>query len=754
MRRTDPKKIEVPGHSPNTSATGRSKYTIAFFTVAAVIIGMLSWAYATHFDNPFEFDDDHTIERNPSLDTLDIQLFFTDASTFSVLPSNQAWRPGITIVNSIDTIRSGGVPDPVKFHQHIFASYILLGILIYFMLLGLVKKVFPEVKWANMAALLATGFFMLHTANAETVNYIISRSDIISTLFVVLAFVLFMYSEVCRNYLLYLIPMLVGYLFKETTIMFAPLLLVFCLLFTPSVRKDLLGIILAFASAAAMFFIGKGMTGSEWNSGGGDPFLYLCTQAFVIVHYFFTFILPMSLSVDTDWTYVMSPFDTRVLAGAAFIIALLVLAIRWSRKPETRLAAFGIFWFFIALAPTSSIFPFAEVLNDHRIFFPFIGLVMVALNFGVLLFRRYELAGKPVMRAAILGFVGLLMIAHTIGTRQRCEVWGSSETLWKDATEKSPLNGRAWMNYGLALMRHNTDSALIAFHKTADLMPGYVYGHVNLAIAYNLKGNLAEAQNHYTIAMNCDSTNPEALYFYGQWLLQQNRVEEGLRTLRAGLYHSPRHPAINQLLAAWSGSDAGSSLQLALERADKDPTPENLLALSLEWYNAGEYLQCALTAEKAAQIRPDYNLAWNNVCAGYNKVGEFDKAVAAGKKAVELAPADQLSNGNLAAALSEQARFKQLTDAATTAPAYDKWILLSLEWYKVNNFRKSLEAAEEAVKMNPNDATGYNNVCAAANRVGEFDRAIEAGEKAVALRPEWELAKNNLAEAKRLKGTK
>lgn len=737
----------------DSSSAGTTPYGVPFIITAVAILALLAWSYAKHFDNPFEFDDDHTIQRNTALDTLDIPAFFTDATTFSVLPSNQAWRPGVTIVNSIDTIRSENrVPDPAKFHDHIFVTYLLLGVLLYFMLLWLVRVSFPATQWVHIAALLATGFFMLHTANAETVNYIISRSDISSTLYVVLAMVMVMYSETCRKYLLYIIPVVIGFFFKETALIFAPLFVVFCWLFLPPVKKNGTGIVASFAVGAVLYWISQKMRGGDWSSGGGDAFLYLCTQAFVIVHYFFTFILPANLSADTDWTLVPSPLDTRVLAGATFILVLIWLAVRWSKRSETKMATFGIAWFFLALAPTSSVFPFAEVMNDHRIFFPFIGLVIVALNFGVLLFLRYETAAQSTRKVITLVCIGGLLLAHAIGTRHRCEVWGSSETLWKDVTEKSPANGRGWMNYGLAIMPRNVDSAMIAFSKTVELMPGYVYGRVNLAIANDRKGNVAEAQNQYNIAMLCDSTNPEALYFYGEWLLRQNRIPEGLKVLRAGQYHSPRHPGINALLAAWNGSNAHSMLEVAMENAEKNPTPETLLALSLEWYNAGEYLQCVRAAEKAAELKPDYYKAWINICAGYNKLGEFDKAVVAGKKAVQLEPNDPLSNGNLAAALNEQARFKSLTDDAATAPTHAKWMTLSLEWYTVGNYRKSLEAAEKAVQLNPNDASGYNNICASANRLGEFDRAIEAGEKAVKLQPDWELARNNLAEAKRLKG--
>jgi protein O-mannosyl-transferase len=727
-------------------------FTAPFWIAAACIAGLLFWAYANHFDNEFEFDDDHCIVRNSSLDTLDIAKFMTEPYTYSVLPPNQAWRPGITILNSIDTIRSGGVPVPQKFHSHIFASYVLLGVLVFFMLLYLLRHVFPAVKWTHWVALFGTGFFWLHTANAETINYIIARSDSQSTLMIVLAMVLFMYSEFARRYFLYIIPMAIGFLIKESAIMFAPILFVYCWLFTDSLKKNRTGIILCFVAAGILYYISRKMTPETWVSGGENSFLYLCTQAFVIVHYFFTFLLPVNLSADTDWTYVTSPFDTRVLIGALFIAVLLWLAFRFSKRQETRLAAFGIFWFFIALAPTSSVVPFAEVMNDHRIFFPFIGLIMVVTNGVVLLYRRFESKPEaPLAKWTIIGAAIVLLSAHAVGTRTRCEVWDNNETLWKDVTIKSPGNARGWMNYGLALMENGKiDSAIILFNKTLSVSPNYVYAHINMGVAQAQLGNDVSAESHYRRALEIDSLNPEIYYFYGDWLIRKTRVQEGLRLLQAGHTLSPGHSGINELLAYYQNTP-DNPLQTALETADKNPTPENLVALSLAWYNAGEYLQCALTAQKATELKPDYSYAWNNMCAAYNKIGEYEKAIAAGQKAVQYAPEDQLCKNNLAEAEKQKQIFDALIADAKNAPTPAKWLNVSLQWYLVNNFRESIKAAEEVLQLDPNDIGAWNNICAASNKLGDYERGIEAGEKAVALDPASELAKNNLEESKRLR---
>lgn len=76
------------------------------------------------------------------------------------------------------------------------------------------------------------------------------------------------------------------------------------------------------------------------------------------------------------------------------------------------------------------------------------------------------------------------------------------------------------------------------------------------------------------------------------------------------------------------------------------------------------------------------------------------------------------------------------------------WVNLSLLRYRSGNFPGCIQAAEEALRLRPDYATAYNNICVAWNALGEWDKAVVAGEHAVALEPDSILAKNNLAWAK------
>src|SRR5690606_8715795 len=78
----------------------------------------------------------------------------------------------------------------------------------------------------KIVAGIITLFFGIHTANAETVNYLNARSDLLSTLFIIWTF----YWHLRSRYLLAIVGMVLGGFVKPTALMVAPLIFFYELL--------------------------------------------------------------------------------------------------------------------------------------------------------------------------------------------------------------------------------------------------------------------------------------------------------------------------------------------------------------------------------------------------------------------------------------------------------------------------------------------------------------------------------------------
>ena len=74
-----------------------------FYGICILLLTGLILTYSNHFKNSFHFDDTHTIVNNVWIKNINnIPKFFTDGSTLSSLPQNQAYRPGLTTLNAVD----------------------------------------------------------------------------------------------------------------------------------------------------------------------------------------------------------------------------------------------------------------------------------------------------------------------------------------------------------------------------------------------------------------------------------------------------------------------------------------------------------------------------------------------------------------------------------------------------------------------------------------------------------------------------
>jgi tetratricopeptide (TPR) repeat protein len=745
--------------------------------------------YLNHFDNTFHFDDFHTIVNNANIRTLkNTPRFFTDGSTSSVLPQNQAYRPVTVLSLAIDYWLAGDY-YPSYFQTSTFILFLLQGVLMVF----LFKRIFDQsfkLGPNSYIALIAVTWYMLHPVNAETVNYIIARTDVQSTLFVLLGLVMYIFSPFCRKTYLYLVAVGLGALCKPPAIMFAPILFFYILFFEEKIGLNELFKLKRFKQiwsvfiktlpsiifCVALYLFTDKMTPKTWEPGGASVIQYLITQPFVILHYFGEFFLPTSLSADTDWKLLPSILDIRFIAGFVFIAALLFIAFYTSKKARTRPIAFGIVWFFLALIPSSSIIPLAEVLNDHRMYFPFIGLVMsVGWALG-LLYIKYSTA---IRKEWIFTAIGLLLAAYAYGTWQRNIVWHTEESLWYDVTQKSPHNGRGIMNYALTLYSREDYYGAEKYLKMAEkITPEYASVYTNLGLVKENEGDLALAENYYKAGVKLGSNYPDPPTFYAQFLVKQWRFTEAIPLLQQAIRVSPLDIEARTLLMTmysmtgdWDKlkAEAQESLRLFpqnpdvmdyLEAADKKENELDVLdekikqhpdyakftGLSAENYKYRRYEQCIATAQEALQLNPRYAGAYNNIGAAYIKLEQYDKAIDALKQAIALNPSFVLAKNNLDSAEREQ-KTQGPKSAYLTAAGY---INASLYYFNNQRYQECIDACNKALALKPGYDLAYNNICASYNKLGKYDAAIAAAKKGLLSNPNNVFLKNNLAEA--LKG--
>ena len=651
-------------------------------TAAAVIL--FATAYSNSLSNAFAFDDVHVVQTNLFIrDLANIPRFFADARTFSSLPQNATYRPLVSTTLAIDYAIAHGL-SPLTYHvtQLILFALVGLGAAVLYRRVFATAEEGSAIPWV---ALIAATLYCVHTANTQVGNYISARSESLAALGVLGAFLIYLLAPTWRKYYLYLLPMIVGATAKNHAIVFAPLLLTWKLLMEEQlsiaeiltgrkwdqVKSALSETLPAFALAAILFLFVEGMSPPEQTYGGGARAPYLAAQTWMWVRYAKLYFVPAGLTADTDYKPFASFFDWRVLAGLAFLELSLYAAARASRSKQYRPVAFGILWFWISIAPTSTIFPLAEVTNDHRAFLGYIGLNLAVVWFiwSIAKSRRVVLATAAIVIIAVL----------SAATWQRNKVWKTDETLWADVAQKSPKNGRGLMNYGLSQMsRGRYAEARDLFNRAAEILPNYSFLEVNLGVVSNALQNPVEAERHFQRALSLDEKQPVAHRLYALFLLDHTRGPEAIVHLRRALALSPGElDSRHLLMAIYAGRGETQALQAlvgeTLQMTSSDPDAQAYARGSSPhppvrddyagWFNLGfaftranRHLDAAPMYRIALQRDSTKEEAWNNLGWTLGRMGFFDDAEPPLRRAIALKPDFALAKNNLAWVLSQRAK--------------------------------------------------------------------------------------------------
>lgn len=659
---------------------------------AVALLLILIGVYSNHFNNTFHFDDSHTVVDNLAIRNLqNMPQYYADPSMFSSDPSHYGMRPVVTTTLAIDYWLAGGL-DPFYFQLSTFIWHIFLCGLLFFIYRKLLKS--AGSSWAGYISIVAVGWFAIHTANAETLNYIISRSDVLSTFFILLSFLIFVQWPRLRIYYLYIIPAVIGVLCKETVPVLLIVLFFYILLFEKKISlvqilklsnlKIALRVFINLLPLTVAVLLVQLYTLSKVTDIPGitNPWLYyVLTQSYVWLHYSISFFLPVNLSADTDWKVITNLFDERIILGLAFVMALVIAIFKTSSKETTRPISLGLIWFCASLLPTS-LAPFAEVTNDHRMYFAFTGLSLAVTYYLALKFKVVK-RSLPQWLATygLIAVIAIVFALNAFGVYKRNKVWHSEESLWYDVTIKSPNNGRGLMNYGLTQMSKGAyDTAEQYFNNALKFLPNYSSLYINLGVVNASKGLHEKAEQYFNQAIQLAPLAFDGYTFYSRYLFERGRYAQAVEKGEKALSINPRSQmTLVVLLQAynamgrWEKSAAIAQKILALLPKDEmaksylnaasrkeiivkpiglpttvqPETPEAYLNQSLAFYNAGEYHKCIGAAGQALRLRADYADAYSNIGAAYNKLGEWHKGIAACEKALAIDPAHRLAKGNL-----------------------------------------------------------------------------------------------------------
>ena len=603
--------------------------------------------YLNSLQNPFHYDDLHSIVDNPHIRELkNIPAFFVDPTLFSVEPGNAMYRPLLLSTFALNYAISG----------YQVWSYHLVSVLLHLGCVLLVWEIGRMLLWSDAAAGTAALVFGLHPINTEPLNYISSRSEVLAGFFLLLCFWAFLRRRERGGGLLLLVTAFVaGLLSKSTVIVLPALFLAGDLVFWPTrLRRDfrlygILSVMGILYLTVVWKFLKKAMVGEPVRSYGEQ----IWTQVKAFVFYLKLLLWPSGLNVDHQFLISDTFFDPFAASALVFMISLLGLGLyHWKRHP---LPLFLLAWFLLVLAP-SSLVPLNVLVNEHRLYVPSVAFALIVGYF----FKLIEAKGENWRK--IGGVVVLVGLAGYAGvTVKRNQVWADVYSLWGDAAAKAPLMARPFIFLGDAYDRDGRKAeAMRAFERVIQRDPGFAQAYAKLGELYLEQRRYGEAEEMLRKGLEKEPEDAELWRYLGEVYRDQERWEECLKAYLEAVRFDGEDDALHNNL--------GNAYQMA-------GRPQEALVHHL----------------RALDINPEDARTWLNIGNAHLMMGGNQESI---------------GNAHLMVGEYQESRSAYLKAVELDSLFAGAWLNLGVLYEKLDQKQEALEAYEKGVRIDPN-YTGF-----------------------------------------------
>lgn len=481
-------------------------------------------AFSSAIRAPFVFDDHPSIRLNASVQQL------TPITSVLRPPPNTSvsGRPVVNVslalnyaLNHAMGVDDNGPATTISFHVVNIFIHVLSGLLLF----GLMRitlqqwhgaRIATESTWiAGATALL----WLLHPIQSEAVDYVIQRTELIVSacyLATLYAAARAWNSTRPRWWLVAsLIACVLGMGSKEVMISAPFMVLLYDRAFrvnswrsllAPGARRTFYVLLMLSAGIVLFTVFNRARHTTVGFNLGITWYEYLYTQAWAVTHYLRLIAWPNALNFDygelaiRGWRGVPG----MLLLSSAGIATLYA----WS-KPKWMWLGFLGAWFFMLLAPSSSVVPIkTEVAAERRIYLAS-AAVFVLVVVAAFQFRSRFLWWARAERATLVAVALLLAVA----TYMRGHTYLNTESLYRDVMAKAPDNPRGYAGVGMLLLVQGPErfaEAQTLLERAVALDSTYVGGWQALGLVAVMREQWGPAKVAYDHALRLQPNNPDA----------------------------------------------------------------------------------------------------------------------------------------------------------------------------------------------------------------------------------------------------
>jgi len=530
-----------------------------------------------------------------------------------------SWHPLTWLSHMLDCQLYGLAP----FGHHLFN--LLFHILNSFLLFWILQ----QMTGALWRSAFVAGLFALHPLHVESVAWVASRKDLLSTFFFFLsvaAYYQYAQKRKMLNYMAVVILLIMGLMAKPMLVTFPFVLLL--LDYWPLGRlqdgqhpyhsntiedikrysKQFLRLVwekiplfITVGFASVVTYISQHHDGAVVPLDVFSPGVRIANAIVAYATYVIKTIYPIRLSVFYPHPGNSLP-SWQVLGAALLIAAMIFFTIRSARRHPYVLV--GLFWYLGTLVPVIGIVQVgAHAMADRYTYIPLIGLfIIVAWGLsdllGKLKYQKHIFVGAAIIILSVITALTYFQVRH----------WENEVTLFKQAIRINPDNSLA---------------------------------HTNIAIALSEAGKFNEAEFHLKEVLRINPQNAKAEFYLGNVMYATGNFDKAAfyyrQTLKIKPVYSGAHNNLAKLLYHQGDLDAAAMhMAEAIRINPRDADAQNNFAIIKS--AQGKTEEAIFHYTEAIKIKPDYAAAYYQIGIILARQGKVKKADIFFAKAIQLNP--------------------------------------------------------------------------------------------------------------------
>lgn len=435
-------------------AASEAPHDLPWLMLSIVALALL--ASVTSLGNGFAYDDRWIILENKRVHSLHEMWRFFGETYWPNSRGAALYRPLTITFYAIEWAIGAG--SPKVYHAVNVGLYAVVSVLVLLLALECLPR---------RAAWVAAALFAVHPVHVEAVGNVVGQAELWTALIVISAVVLYLRGRrdglpITRETGLAITALyLIGMLVKENAIVLPAMLLFGELLIVRDgapwrERADRLVQLLVWMGLFAALFLWlrvsilDGIGGDTPHPSINNRSMYERTLVMIGLAPEFGRLLLWPAKLFADYSpqavHVHTTWDIEHIPGLLFLFCVGILF--FVSHQRSRTAAFGLWWFAIAIAPVANILlPTGILLAERTLLLPSVG-IMIAIASAVPWIESTPAWRRRDVRFALGAALALVLTLGFSRSAERQYTWKDNYTVFHTLTVDAPMNFKAHYTAG------------------------------------------------------------------------------------------------------------------------------------------------------------------------------------------------------------------------------------------------------------------------------------------------------------------